>query len=339
MASTVVVGGFFGDEGKGKIISYLATKDNPQIIVRGGAGPNAGHTIREGNKVYKVRMLPSGFLNKDAHIMIGAGVVVDPTVLFSEIQEFGIVEGRVFIDRHCGIIEQTHRQRDSSGRLKEKIGSTGSGTGPANADRAMRTLKLAKDVEDLANIITDVSLKINDTLDNGGNILVEGTQGTFLSLWHGTYPFVTSKDVTASGICADIGLGPTRVDEVVIVFKSYVTRVGTGPLANELQDTDAKKRGWSEFGTVTGRPRRAAEFDFDLARRSIMLNGATRIALTKLDVLFPACAGQTCFEDLSEDAKKFVLDIENRLGIPVSIIGTGPAVADIIDRRSNNTAQ
>ena len=88
MTSTVVVGGFFGDEGKGKIISYLAIKDNPKIIVRGGAGPNAGHTIRDGDKVYKVRMLPSGFLNKNAKVMIGPGVVVNPDVLNKEIENF-----------------------------------------------------------------------------------------------------------------------------------------------------------------------------------------------------------------------------------------------------------
>ena len=120
MTSTVVVGGFFGDEGKGKIISYLAIKDNPKIIVRGGAGPNAGHTIRDGDKVYKVRMLPSGFLNKDAKVMIGPGVVINPDILKKEIQDFN-VSGRSFIDKHCGIIEETHLTRDSKGELKEKI--------------------------------------------------------------------------------------------------------------------------------------------------------------------------------------------------------------------------
>ena len=131
MTSTVVVGGFFGDEGKGKIISYLAIKDNPKIIVRGGAGPNAGHTIRDGDKTYKVRMLPSGFLNKNAKVMIGPGVVINPDVLLKEIQDFGAT-GRSFIDKHCGVIEETHLARDSKGELKEKIGSTGSGTEPAN---------------------------------------------------------------------------------------------------------------------------------------------------------------------------------------------------------------
>ncbi|KAF6246220.1 adenylosuccinate synthetase [Nitrosopumilus sp. b3] len=333
MTSTVVVGGFFGDEGKGKIISYLAIKDNPTIIVRGGAGPNAGHTIRDGDKVYKVRMLPSGFLNKNSKVMIGPGVVINPEVLKKEINDFE-VSGRAFIDKHCGIIEETHLLRDSKGELKEKIGSTGSGTGPANADRAMRVLKLAKDFDSLSSLVIDVPLEINKALSKNEHVLVEGTQGTFLSLWHGTYPFVTSKDVTASGICADIGLGPTKVDEVIIVFKSYVTRVGTGPLEKELSIEEAEKKGWSEFGTVTGRQRRAADFDFDLARRAIMLNGATQISITKLDVLYSDCAGKTSYDDLSDDAKSFIKNIETELNTPVTIIGTGPAVNDVIDRRN-----
>ena len=332
MTSTVVVGGFFGDEGKGKIISYLAIKDNPKIIVRGGAGPNAGHTIRDGDKIYKVRMLPSGFLNKNAKVMIGPGVVINPAVLHKEIQDFD-ASGRIFIDKHCGIIEETHLERDSRGELKEKIGSTGSGTGPANADRAMRILKLAKDFDSLSSIVIDVPQEINSALSANENVLIEGTQGTFLSLWHGTYPFVTSKDVTASGICADVGIGPTKVDEVIVVFKSYVTRVGTGPLEGELSLKDAEKKGWSEFGTVTGRQRRAADFDFDLARRAIMLNGATQISITKLDVLFPDCAGETLFDKLSSDAQAFIKNIEDELNTPVTIIGTGPDTNNVIDRR------
>ena len=332
MTSTVVVGGFFGDEGKGKIISYLAMKDNPKIIVRGGAGPNAGHTIRDGDKIYKVRILPSGFLNKNAKVMIGPGVVINPAVLLKEIQDFD-ASGRSFIDKHCGIIEESHLTRDSKGELKEKIGSTGSGTGPANADRAMRVLKLAKDIDSLSSLIVDVPAEINSALSLNQNVLVEGTQGTFLSLWHGTYPFVTSKDVTASGICADVGLGPKKVDEVIVVFKSYVTRVGTGPLANELTLAEAESKGWSEFGTVTGRQRRAADFDFDLARRAIMLNSATQISITKLDVIFPDCAGKTSFEELSKDAQSFINNIENKLNTPVTIIGTGPAINEINNRR------
>jgi len=333
MPSTVVVGGFFGDEGKGKIISYLAKKDNPTIVVRGGAGPNAGHTIKDGNTTYKVRMLPSGFLNKNARVMIGPGVVVDPQVFLKEIQEFG-VSGRVFLDNHCGIIEQNHLDQDSKGRLKEKIGSTGSGTGPANAERAMRTLKMAKDIESLSSYIKDVPDEINSALKNKEEVLVEGTQGTHLSLWHGTYPFVTSKDVTAAGICADVGLGPKSVDEVLVVFKAYLTRVGTGPMPGELTAEETEQKGWAEFGTVTGRPRRAAEFDFNLARRAVMLNSATQIAITKLDVRFPECSGVKSMNELSSDAKSFIKNIEEKLEVPVTLIGTGPFVDDVVDLRT-----
>ena len=330
MPSTVIVGGFFGDEGKGKIVSYLALKDNPSIVVRGGAGPNAGHTIADGDKVYKVRMLPSGFLNKSSKVMIGPGVVINTTILLKEIKDFGVSD-RAFVDQRCGIIEETHVERDSV--LKTTIGSTGSGTGPANADRAMRTLKLAKDIDSLSSYLKDVPTEVNQALDENKGVLVEGTQGTYLSLWHGTYPYVTSKDVTASGICSDIGLGPKRVDEVMVVFKSYVTRVGEGPLENELTSDTISKKGWSEWGTVTGRQRRAAEFSFSLAKKAIMLNSATQIAITKLDVLFPSCAHKTSYASLDGEAKSFIKNIEDKLGVPVTLIGTGPAINDIIDKR------
>jgi len=333
MPSTVVVGGFFGDEGKGKIISYLSKKDNPSIVVRGGAGPNAGHTIKDGDMTYKVRMLPSGFLNKNARVMIGPGVVVNPDVFFKEIQEYD-VSNRAFLDKHCGIIEQNHLDQDSKGRLKEKIGSTGSGTGPANAERAMRTLKMAKDIESLSSYIKDVPDEINSALKNKEEVLVEGTQGTHLSLWHGTYPFVTSKDVTAAGICADVGLGPKNVNEVLVVFKAYLTRVGTGPMPGELGAEETEKKGWAEFGTVTGRPRRAAEFDFNLAQRAVMLNSATQIAITKLDVRFPECSGVKSMNELSSNAKSFIKNIEEKLEVPVTLIGTGPLVDDVVDLRT-----
>ena len=320
MTSTVIVGGFYGDEGKGKIVSYLAMKDNPSIAVRGGVGPNAGHTIEYNGKTYKVRMLPSAFLNSGTRLLIGPGVVVSQEVLLKEIAEFG-VQDRTYVDFQCGMIEDSHREIDSKGRLKEAIGSTGTGTGPANADRAMRTLKLARDLDTLALYLEDVPNAVNFALERGEKVMVEGTQGTFLSLWHGTYPYVTSKDVTASAICADIGLGPKNVDDVVVVFKSYVTRVGEGPLKNELSAEAASAKGWKEVGTVTGRTRRAAEFDFDLARRAVMLNSATQIAVTKLDVVYPECAHMQSFSDLSSPAKYFIKNIEENLKVPETLIG------------------
>jgi len=98
--------------------------------------------------------------------------------------------------------------------------------------------------------------------------------------------------------------------------------------------SEPEKKGWSEFGTVTGRQRRAADFDFNLARRAIMLNGATQISITKLDVLYTDCAGETLFDNLSKEAKAFIKNIEDELNTPVTIIGTGPDTNDVIDRRS-----
>jgi adenylosuccinate synthase len=331
MPCTVLVGGFWGDEGKGKIISYLAQRNQISICARGGVGPNAGHTVKVGEKTYKVRMLPSAFPKEDARLLVGAGVLVNPKVLISEIEATG-TEGRVGVDSQCAIIEDKHIEADkSSSHLSKKIGTTGTGTGPCNVDRVQRTVKLAKEIPELSKYIVDVSGEVNEALDAGKQVLVEGTQGTFLSLFHGTYPFCTSKDITASSICGDVGIGPTRVDEVVIVFKAYITRVGEGFLPGELSAEEMKRRGWEEFGAVTGRPRRAAPFNFDLARRAVKLNGATQIALPKIDIVYPKCRGARKFDQLTDDAKDFIKKIEDEVDVPVTIIGTGPELNEIID--------
>lgn len=334
MPCLVIVGGFYGDEGKGKIIAYLAKKDSPVIAVRGGVGPNAGHTFTFEGKEYKVRMLPSAGLSPATRLLIGAGVLVNPQILLKEIAVFQ-ADDRTFVDAQCGIIEQSHIDRDrGEDHLKNKVGTTGTGTGPANADRALRTLKLAKDIPELSLYIEDVSNSVNFALESNENVLVEGTQGTYLSLFHGGYPYVTSKDVTASGICSDIGIGPKKVDEVLVVFKAYVTRVGGGPLQNEISEDEAKKRSWLEFGSVTGRQRRSSPFDMDLAKKAIRINSATQLAVTKLDVLYPQSAGVKEYAKLPLEAKKFIENIEGETGLKITLIGTGPELYDVVDRRS-----
>lgn len=333
MPCLVIVGGFYGDEGKGKIIAYLANKNNPSVAVRGGVGPNAGHTFSVGNRTYKVRMLPSAVLNTTTELLIGAGVLLDTTILLNEIKSFD-ASSRTMIDSQSGVIQKVHIERDTSGvHLRNKIGTTGSGTGPANADRAIRTLKVAKDIPELIPYVGQVSDTVNDALDNKKSVLVEGTQGTFLSLYHGGYPYVTSKDVTASAICSDIGIGPKRVDDVLVVFKSYVTRVGEGPLKDEISAEQAEAVGWLEYGSVTGRQRRASPFDLVLAKKATRLNGATEIAITKLDILFPNSAGVTEFSKLPIEARTFVENVEGEIGLRVSLIGTGTDIVEVVDRR------
>lgn len=332
MPCMVVVCGFFGDTGKGKIISYLALKDRVNVAARAGVGPNAGHTVVYNNKTYKLRMIPSAFVYEKCRLLIGPGVLVNPEVFLNEVRLVN-ADNRAGVDPQCAIIEPKHIEADKTGHLASKIKTTGTGTGPCNADRVLRRAKLAKDVPELQPFLVDVPLEVNTAIDSGENVLIEGTQGTFLSLWHGTYPYVTSKDVTASAACSDIGVGPKKVDEVIVVFKAFVTRVGAGPLPGEISWEEAEKRGWAEIASVTGRRRRAAPFNFDLAKRAVMLNSATQAAITKIDVLFPECKNVKSFSDLSDEAKKFIRKVESEIKIPVTLIGTGPEVWDVVDRR------
>jgi len=333
MGCTIVVDGFYGDTGKGKVISYLAVADDVAVVARAGVGPNAGHTVVRDGRAYKLRMVPCGFVNPKAIMLIGPGVLVNPELVLKEVAETDI-ENRFGIDPQCAIIEPKHIQLDQTdANLKNTVKTTGTGTGPCNADRVMRIAKMAREIPELKKYLADVPAIANKALDDGKNLLIEGTQGTFISLYYGQYPYVTSKDVCAAAACSDVGIGPTRVTDVVMVLKSYVTRVGGGELAGEISHEEAKKRGWDEYGTVTGRQRRAAPFDYNLARRAKMINGATMIGLTKLDVLFTDCMGAKEYAELGADAKKFVKKIEDEVKLPVSLIGTGPDMDDIIDRR------
>ncbi len=332
MPCTVVVCGFFGDTGKGKIISYLSLKDKSAVTARAGVGPNAGHTVVYKGKEYKMRMLPSAFVYDKCRLLIGPGVLINPEILLQEIQ-ITKSQNRVGIDHQCAVIEAKHIEADKKGHLAQKIKTTGSGTGPCNAERVLRTVKLARDFSELKKFLVDVPFQVNKAINEGKTVLIEGTQGTYLSLYHGTYPYCTSKDVTASAICSDVGIGPTKVDDVIIVFKAYTTRVGGGPLPNELSWEEAEKRGWAEVATVTGRRRRSAPFNYELAKRAVMLNGATQAAITKIDVMFPECKRAKSYEELSKEAKTFIEKVEKKIHVPVTLIGTGPGTPEIVDIR------
>ena len=177
MTCSILVGGAWGDEGKGKCITYLCDNDKPEIIARAGVGPNAGHSVEFNGEKYGLRLTPSGFVHTDAILMIGAGVLVNPDVLFNEfenLKKYNVKE-RMCVDPRCAIITEEHLSRDkASEHLAKKIGSTGSGCGPANSDRVLRTVGLAKDVPELEEFITDVSLEVNDAIDNGDEVFIEG---------------------------------------------------------------------------------------------------------------------------------------------------------------------
>lgn len=323
----------FGDEGKGKIVAYLALHDKPEIIARAGVGPNAGHTVISDGEKYGLRQIPCGFVNRDARLLIGPGVLVNPKVVLEEVERTKTGD-RLGIDKHCAVIEPQHIEEDrTSKHLKGKIGTTGTGCGPANVARTSRRAKLADEIEELSPFLTDVPLEVNEALHKDRPVLVEGSQGFGLSLVHGTYPYVTSKDTAASTLAADVGVGPTRVDNVILVYKAYVSRVGSGPFPTEMPLEQAEKLGIVEHGTVTGRRRRIGEFDFDLAKRSAMINGATQIAISCVDRLFEGSDKAKNFNQLPSDARAFVKRVEDEIDLPITLISVGPQIDDIIDLR------
>jgi adenylosuccinate synthase len=332
---TIITGSQFGDEGKGKIVDLLAK--NYDIVARFQGGNNAGHTVKVGDEVYKLHLIPSGIL-LDARILIGPGVVLNPEVLAEEItmlEKHGIKvdAGKLGIDAKTSIIMPYHIEMDGIREAfrEQKIGTTRRGIGNAyidkiardeirmaelvNSDRFLAKLEelahqketeieaMGGDLEivrdpflierylelgrQFAAYVTDVSREINEALDEGKNVMAEGAQGTHLDVIHGTQKFVTSSSTIAGSACANLGVGPTRVDNVIAIVKAYITRVGEGPLPTELTDELGEniQIAGGEFGTTTGRGRRCGWFDLPLLKKAITLNGYTEISLTKLDVL------------------------------------------------------
>jgi adenylosuccinate synthase len=277
-------------------------------------------------------MVPAAFLNEKTRLLVAAGANVHVARLLEEVK-LTKVEGRMGVDQNASIIEEKHSIQDKTSAVNKGIGTTGWGVGPALEERVRRTAKLAKDIPELKPFLADSVQEINDGLDTDKKVLLEGTQGFLLSLFFGTYPYVTGRDTGASAIASEAGVGPTRVDDVLIVYKSFMTRVGAGPFPGEITKEEAQKRGWFETAAGTGRDRRSAPFDFDLAKKTAKINGATQAAVTKLDCMFPKCAGARKFDSLPADAKEFVKEIETRAGVPVVLIGTGPDALDIIDLR------
>jgi len=328
---TVIAGAFWGDEGKGKIISYLALKDKLDVCVRTGS-VNAAHTVWFKGKRYALHMVPAAFVFEKCRLLIGAGSNVHVAQFLKEVEETNVKE-RVGVDAQASIIEEKHSEQDKTSAHLKGIGTTGWGVGPAIEERVRRTAKLAKDIPELKPYITDVAGEVSNAVDANKKVLLEGTQGLMLSLFHGTYPYVTGRDTSAAAICSEAGVGPTKVDDVLLVFKAFMTRVGAGPLPGELTKEEAIKRGWFETAAGTGRDRRSAPFNFEIARKAVKINGATQAALTKLDSVYPQCKGARSFDELPKEAREFIVEIERQVGIPVVLIGTGPEALDIIDRR------
>ena len=309
----VVIGAQWGDEGKGKIVDYLARE--AQIIVRFSGGANAGHTIVIGNEEYALHLIPSGILYPDKMVILGAGMVIDPEALFSEIQmlnDRGIdTTSRVLISDRAHIVlphyKKIDKERDEARR--KPIGTTGRGIGitySMKSDRdgirfgdlgwkeKMDDLEqedrnfLAPYMDRLRPMITDLAGYLGH--HRNSQVLFEGAQGTLLDLDHGTYPFVSSGMSCAAGAAIGGCVGPRALDRVLGVFKAYSTRVGNGPFPSEFdpKSEDALcayvRETGREYGVTTGRPRRCGYLDLVALRYACLTNSFDSLVMTHLDV-------------------------------------------------------
>ena len=344
----VLVGGQYGSEGKGNIAYYLAPEYD--LLIRVG-GPNAGHKVPT-NPPYTHRLLPSGSrANPKARLLIGPGATLDISLLLREIRDCRVGPDRLSIDPQAMIIEDADIEAERG--LVAGIGSTGKGGGAAAARRiagrhdADPPVRLAKDAPELAAYIRPAAEVLDAAYRSGRRILLEGTQGTGLSVFHGSYPYVTSRDTTTAGCLAEAGIAWNRVRSVIMVCRTYPIRVmnpaeGTsGPMKQELTWDEIARRSHmpaaelqeAERGSVSGTQRRVAEFDWELLRSAAELNGATEIALTFADYLDRRNQDARRYDQLQPETILFIEEIERVSGTPVTLICTRFDTRSVIDRR------
>lgn len=331
MPVSVVAGGQFGSEGKGKVALALARMRGAVAAVRVG-GPNSGHTaIDASGNVHVFRHLPTAALLPDVSCVIGAGSYIDPNVLLDEIERIDLAPSRVLVDPWAVLIEKRHPEQERQSGLRERIGSTLSGTGAAVAARVQRdaNLRFAKDDERLQAVVRPVNSWLRSQLSQRGRIIIEGTQGFGLSLLHSEhYPYVTSRDTTAAAFVSEAGLSPLDVDEVALVIRAFPIRVAgeSGDLENEISwqrvtEESGSRHALIERTSVTGQTRRVGRFNAALVQRAVETNTPSLICLNHMDYVDTGCAQG----EWSAQAEGFVAEVERSIGRSIQYVGTGPS--------------
>lgn len=318
MSVDVVVGLQWGDEGKGKI-SYVLSR-GAEAVARFQGGANAGHTVKIGETRYKFNMLPAGCLAGPRPV-IASGCLLDPEAFEKELQLLQAHGHRhqPLVSMGAHIVFPMHRELDSrleSLRGSSAVGTTRRGIGPAYADKMLRVgirvgdllsrrsleekveflrrlhgVEPGVDFEKLEKLLRpfagDVSGFLNEVVESGGRVLLEGAQGTLLDIDHGTYPYVTSSNTISANGFVSTGLPISRKGQIIGVTKAYTTRVGAGPFPTEITGPTAEtiREKGGEYGTTTGRPRRIGWLDIPALRYACMVNGVDTVAVTKSDVL------------------------------------------------------
>lgn len=341
MSIAVVLGGQFGSEGKGKITAHLCRNHKYNVAVRCG-GPNSGHTIIINEEPVVLRQIPAGVINPFSKLYLAAGCLIDLDVILDEIDLFNLNPDRLGIDRNAVIIDDGYDQEELKIKLDDRIGSTCTGTGFAVARRALRIegLKLARDIHELKPYLTCVSRKIMDLYLNNNKIIIEGTQGFGLSVYHSPYyPYATSRDTTAAGFLSEVGISPLIVSDIIMVIRTFPIRVGgnSGPLPKEIDWGIVRQESnypyeIGELTSVTKRLRRVARFDIKIVEEAVSINRPTEIALMGTDYLDYPNKGVKSFEELTPKTQRFIYWLEQRIETKINFIGVGPMDEELIDR-------
>ncbi len=287
-----------------------------------------------------------------AKLVIGPGAVINVGDLLDEISRFSVTHDRLSIDPHVMIINKSDIVYEEKNLAS--ISSTARGVGSATARKINHRGKfdgkskviLAENVEPLKQYIRETIPILENAYLEHKKVHLEGTQGTSLSIHHGDYPYVTSRDTTVSGCLGEAGISPKRVRKVLMVCRTYPIRVGgpSGPMSQGREifaadiagrsGLDVKEILEKEITTTTGKKRRFAEFDWSQLRRSTILNGATDIALTFVDYIRKENRFARRFEQLTSETISFVEEIERVSGVPVNLLSTRFHFRNIIDRRA-----
>lgn len=374
---TIVLDGQAGSCGKGKFIGYMALDDSPAIAINNFMS-NAGHTWVDdiGSKVI-TQHLPTSLVNGNTNLVIGPGAAITPNILFDEITKYSSIIGdrKIIVNPRAMVIMPEHCERE---RSMIKSGSTFKGCGAAQADKIMRVpgttlfgdlwnyqMNSSKclnniDSEALDRIVVmDTMDYINDAIDRGHDVLVEGSQGTDLDINYGLpYPHTTSRQCHAGQLVADCGISPRLVTDIVMIMRPYPIRISnttnmtdesgnpvmisSGDYAGSKEITwdEVKKRCGApddiEFGemtTVTKKTRRVFEIHCERLKYTVKLNRPTAIALNFVQYIDWDAYQCSDWKDLPQKVRGYILNIERETGVPVTLIGTGARNCDIIDLR------
>ncbi|WP_084646717.1 adenylosuccinate synthetase [Mesorhizobium sp. WSM2561] len=332
MPISIVVGGQFGSEGKGKVALEIVRRSREPVTVVRVGGPNSGHTAYDRNgRRWALRQLPAACIDLNVDVFFPAGSYIDIELLFHEADALDFPRERIFINEYANIITGDHKAWEASAGLVGTLGSTGSGVGAAVmasvAREALNFPVRAVHAKDLSYSIRlfDTTAILQQRVLRGDRIVIEGSQGFGLSLLDGWYwPKATARSTTAAAALAEAGLSPRYVDDICMVLRTFPIRVAgdSGPLAGETTwEQIAKDAGRSddirEYTTVTRNLRRVGTFDEKLVRRAISANAPHRIVLNHLDYVskdHAAGAGRQKVID-------FIQDIEKRIGAKVDLVG------------------